>query len=95
MKRRAASEVYGSQGRAPGTQKKVLIGSSPFTPATQPLAGAHWPQPAGQGILLIGWLLEGRTKGAQAACCRKLVMIPYVVLISGKPFNLEVQPLTT
>lgn len=33
-------------------------------------------------------------KGALVACCRKLVMIAYGVLKSGKPFNFEVQPLT-
>jgi transposase len=33
-------------------------------------------------------------KGALVACCRKLVMIAYGVLKSGKPFNCEAKPLT-
>jgi transposase len=33
-------------------------------------------------------------KGALVACCRKLVMLAYGVLKSGKPFNCEAQPLT-
>lgn len=33
-------------------------------------------------------------KGALVACCRKLVMIAYGVLKSGKPFKCEMQPLT-
>ena len=37
----------------------------------------------------------GKNKnGTLDACCRKLVMIAYGVLKSGKPFNCGVQPLT-